>query len=71
MKTIYRVNQIRSQRATERENLEPRTIEKHVGDFDSMEDAQAAYNNTATGMEADKELLKIEGDNEQVINTTL
>lgn len=74
MKTTYRVNQIRSERATVREGLEPRTIEKHIGDFYSYEEAKEAYDNTGTGMEVDKELIKLVGtginDEEAIIETT-
>jgi hypothetical protein len=74
MKTIFRVNQIRSERATVRESLEPRTIEKHIGDFETYEEAKEAYDNTNTGMEVDKELVKLVGnginDEETIIETT-
>lgn len=74
MKTIYRVTQIRSERATVREGLEPRTIEKQIGDFDTYEEAKEAYDNTGTGMEVDKELVKLVGtginDDETILETT-
>lgn len=72
----YIVNLIRSQRATEREGLEPRTIEKNVGDFDTLEEAQNVYNDLSIGMEVDKELVLIEVSDEnhiiyeEVIKTT-
>lgn len=65
---IYRVNQIRSNRAVQREKLDPRTIEKHVGDFETIEQALRAYDNTSTGMETGKEIVVIETD--EVILTT-
>lgn len=68
MKTTYRVQQIRSKRATEREKLEPRTIEKVIGDFDSLEAAKEAYSEIKTGMEVDKELIEL--DTDKIIETT-
>lgn len=62
MKAIYRVNQIRSQRAVEREGLAERTIEKHIGDFETKEEAMEVYEATGTGMEVDKELVLITND---------
>lgn len=62
MKAIYRVNQIRSQRAVEREGLDEHTIEKHIGDFETKEEAMEVYEATGTGMEVDKELVLITND---------
>lgn len=74
MKTYYRVNQIRSQRAVEREKLEHPTLERHVGDYDTIEEAEQVYNQTNTGIETEKELLKVtEGkmsDEVETIETT-
>jgi len=74
MKTTYIVNQIRSEKATLREKLEPRTIENHIGDFDTYEDAKESYDNTPIGMEVDKELVMLEftGVNDEItiIETT-
>lgn len=64
----YQVNQIRSKRATEREKLEAHTIEKHIGDYATIEEAQGVYNETQTGMEVEKELINIETG--QIIETT-
>jgi hypothetical protein len=59
-KNFYRVNQIRSQRAVEREGLEEKAIEKHIGDYATKEEAMEVYNATSTGMEIDKQLLFID-----------
>lgn len=59
----FRVNQIRSQRAVQREGLEEKAIEKHIGDFPTKEEAIDVYNSTATGMEVDKQLLFIDDEN--------
>lgn len=72
----YIVNLIRSQRATEREGLEPRTLESNKGDFDTLEEAQEVYNNLSIGMEVDKELVLLEVNDdmhvvyEEIIETT-
>lgn len=57
---FYRVNQIRSERACIREGYEPKTIDKHIGDFETKEEAMEVYNSTGTGMEVDKQLLFID-----------
>lgn len=64
----FRVNQIRSKRATERENLEVGTVEKFIGDFETLEEAKEVYSQTATGMEVDKEIVNLETG--EVIETT-
>ena len=64
----FRVNQIRSKRATERENLEVGTVEKFIGDFETLEEAKEVYSQTATGMEVDKEIINLETGG--VIETT-
>ena len=68
MENVYRVNQIRSKRATERENLEVGTVEKFIGDFETLEEAKEVYSQTATGMEVDKEIINLETG--EVIETT-
>jgi len=68
MENVYRVNQIRSKRATERENLEVGTVEKVIGDFETLEEAKEVYSQTATGMEVDKEIINLETG--EVIETT-
>lgn len=68
MENVYRVNQIRSKRATERENLEVGTVEKVIGDFETLEEAKEVYSQTATGMEVDKEIVNLETG--EVIETT-
>jgi len=68
MENVYRVNQIRSKRATERENLEVGTVEKFIGDFETLEEAKEVYSQTATGMEVDKEIVNVETG--EVIETT-
>lgn len=68
MENVYRVNQIRSKRATERENLEVGTVEKFIGDFETLEEAKEVYSQTATGMEVDKEIVNLETG--EVIETT-
>ena len=68
MENVYRVNQIRSKRATERENLEVGTVEKFIGDFETLEEAKEVYSQTATGMEVDKEIINLEIG--EVIETT-
>lgn len=68
MENVYRVNQIRSKRATERENLEVGTVEKVIGDFETLEEAKEVYSQTATGMEVDKEIINLEIG--EVIETT-
>ena len=62
MKT-YRVNLIRSERACTREGLEPKATEVHIGDFDTLEEAKEAYDNTETGTEVDKVLLLLDDEN--------
>lgn len=64
----YRVSQIRSQVAVEREKLEHPAYEKHIGDFSTLEEAKEAYRQTQTGIEVDKELTNIETG--EVIETT-
>jgi len=64
----YRVNQIRSKRAIEREKLEHPSIENFIGDFDTIEEAKKVYNKTQTGMEIDKEILNLKTN--EVIETT-
>lgn len=64
----YRVSQIRSQRAVEREKLEHPAYEKHIGDFATLEEAMEAYKSTKIGMEVDKEIVNIETG--EVIETT-
>lgn len=69
---FFRVNQIRSERACLRENLEPKAFEKHIGDFQTKEEAMAAYEATATGMEVDKIIFFIDEENninEEVVTT--
>lgn len=68
MENVYRVNQIRSKRATERENLEVGIVEKVIGDFETLEEAKEVYSQTATGMEVDKEIFNLETG--EVIETT-
>lgn len=60
LNSYYQVNQIRSQRAVERECLEEKAMEKHIGNFPTKEEALEVYNATATGMEVDKQLLFID-----------
>lgn len=60
LNSYYQVNQIRSQRAVEREGLEEKAIEKHIGNFATKEEAMEIYNATSTGMEVDKQLLFID-----------
>lgn len=60
LNSYYQVNQIRSQRAVEREGLEEKAIEKYIGNFSTKEEAMEVYNATATGMEVDKQLLYID-----------
>lgn len=60
MKIFFRVNQIRSERATTREKLDAHTIEAHIGDYATKEEAMEVYEATRTGMEVDKELLFID-----------
>ena len=71
MKT-YRVNKIRSERACEREKLEPKAFESHIGDYETLEEAKMAYENTSIGTETDKILLFIDEENntENEIETT-
>lgn len=69
---FYRVNQIRSQRAVEREGLNGKEIEAVVGDYPTLKQAMKAYDATATSMEMDKQLLFIDEANmiEREIATT-
>ena len=69
---FYRVNQIRSQRAVEREGLHEKEIEAIVGDYPTLKQAMQAYDATATSMEMDKQLLFIDEANmiEREIATT-
>lgn len=60
---FYRVNQIRSQRAVEREGLNEKEIEAVVGDYPTLKQAMKAYDATATSMEMDKQLLFIDEAN--------
>jgi len=69
MKNIFRVNTISSERATTREKLDAHTIEAHVGDYATREEAIEVYEATGTGMEVDKELLFI--DEEKNIYETI
>lgn len=59
LKAYYQVNQIRSQKAIERENLQD-NFEKHIGNFLIKEDAIDAYNNTSIGVEVSKQILFID-----------
>lgn len=70
--SYYRVNQIRSQRAVERENLQEKAIEKHIGDYATLEEATEVYNSTQIGAEVDKQLLFIDENNniEKELETT-
>jgi hypothetical protein len=69
---FYRVNQIRSQRAVEREGLDEKEIEAVVGDYPTLKQAMKAYDATTTSMEMDKQLLFIDEANmvEREIATT-
>jgi len=69
MKNIFRVNTISSERTTTREKLDAHTIEDHVGDYQTKEEAIEVYEATGTGMEVDKELLFI--DEEKNIYETI
>lgn len=60
LNSYYQVNQIRSQRAVEREKLDERTIEKHIGNYATKEEAMQVYNATTTGTEVDKQLLFVD-----------
>lgn len=60
LNSYYQVNQIRSKRAVEREKLYERTIEKHIGNYATKEEAMEVYKATSTGMEVDKQLVFID-----------
>lgn len=60
LNSYYQVNQIRSKRAVEREKLDERTIEKHIGNYATKEEAMIVYNDTDTGIEVDKQLLFVD-----------
>ena len=62
MTIYYRVNELRSEMACTRENLEPKSINRHLGDFETMEEAVEVYNQIA-GIEVAAQLLFIDEAN--------
>ena len=71
--TSYRVQSITSNWADIREGRNESEVLESI-DFDTLEEATAAYNNICTGMEVDKQLLAVYpmtvGEHTEVINTT-
>ena len=67
MNTYYEITIIRSQSATEIENLEYPSVERTDSTHEDLELAAFNYNNVYTGMETAKELRKITEDDNGVI----
>lgn len=59
MKTYYEITIIRSQSATERENLEYPSVLQTESIDDSLELSEFTYNSVTIGKETDKELRKV------------
>ena len=59
MKTYYEITIIRSQSATERENVEYPSVLQTESIDDSLELSEFIYNSVTIGKETDKELRKI------------
>jgi len=59
---FYRVNELRSEMACTRENLEAKTISRHIGDFETKEEAMEVYNQIG-GMEVAAQLLFVDEAN--------
>lgn len=64
LNTFYRINLIRSKRACEREGIEPKMVDKHIGDFEDLSEAMQVYESLRIGMEVDKQLLYINEDDQ-------
>lgn len=67
MKSYYEITIIRSQSATERNNLEYPSVERTDSTHDNLELAAFNYDNVMTGMETAKELRKITENQNGVI----
>jgi len=59
---FYRVNELKSERACTRENIEAKTVNRHMGDFENMSDAVAKFDEIG-GSEVAAQLLFIDEEN--------
>lgn len=53
----YRVQTVRSERAIEREGLDPDQVEEVIGDFFTLAEAVEVFQTTKSGTEIDKQIV--------------